>query len=91
MAGARVVPIRADLPKEKRVEMFNSINGFIIPGGDSLLINGSDYSNYTIAGKHFIDMAIDANDNGDYFPVYTVCNGIEMLGIVISEDITTLN
>jgi len=54
------------------------------------LINGTEFSNYTLVGKHFIDMATQANDKGDYFPIYMVCNGIEMLGIIIAEDVTTL-
>jgi hypothetical protein len=35
-------------------------------------------------------LAKAANDNGDYFPVYVVCNGMEMLGIIISEDVNSL-
>ena len=34
---------------------------------------------------------MEANDNGIYFPIYFVCNGMEMLGIIIAEDVTMLS
>jgi gamma-glutamyl hydrolase len=33
----------------------------------------------------FLQWAIEANDNGDYFPVYGVCLGFELLGILVSQ------
>ena len=32
-----------------------------------------------------LQWAIEANDNGDYFPVYGVCLGLELLGILVSQ------
>ena len=38
MGGARVIPIRSDLGYSELKDLFNKINGFIIPGGDAPLV-----------------------------------------------------
>jgi len=54
------------------------------------LLDGSDFSNYTKAGGHIIDLAIAASKKLDYFPVWNVCNGIELLGLYISGNHSVL-
>jgi hypothetical protein len=42
----------------------------------------------------FVQWAIEANDQGDYFPVYAVCLGFELLSIIatkVSVHISSLN
>ena len=85
-AGARVVPIHWDLPKEELKKVFDSVNGIAFPGGDLWLLSGEDYTAYTLAGKYLYDLVIEANANGDYFPLSAVCLGYEMLTLIISED-----
>ena len=96
-AGARAVPIPYDLPKEQLKYLFESINGLIFPGGSALLTNGDfqsnelSFSNMTLAGQYLIELALEANKNGDYFPVWGTCLGYELLMMAISNDINILD
>ena len=38
-----------------------------------------------------INLAIVANNNGDYFPVWGTCLGFESLALSISNNVTLLN
>jgi len=40
----------------------------------------------TKAGAYLIDLAIEANDAGDYFPVWGTCLGYELMLIAITKD-----
>jgi len=65
-ADSTVTPSKfegADLEK-----LFNSINGFLIPGG------GDPFGTSVDA---MIDRAVKANQAGDYFPVWGTCLGFE--------------
>ncbi|XP_046448974.1 gamma-glutamyl hydrolase-like [Daphnia pulex] len=73
--GARVVPIRINQPDSYYKVIFNSINGLLIPGGGSSLIT----SGYGRAGSILYDLSIEANNNGDFFPVWGTCLGFELL------------
>ncbi|XP_068673349.1 gamma-glutamyl hydrolase-like isoform X2 [Montipora capricornis] len=79
-AGARVVPIRIDLSKEEIQDLFKCINGVLFPGGGASL---SD-SGYLRTGKIIYDLALQAYDSGDRFPVWGTCLGFEMLNILTS-------
>ncbi|CAI9550415.1 unnamed protein product, partial [Staurois parvus] len=79
-AGARVIPIRIDLPKEEYVKMFNTINGVLLPGGGVDL----ETSEYARVSKIFYDLAIVANDRGDYFPFWGTCLGFEEMTVLTS-------
>ena len=47
----------------------------MFPGGGSSL----DTSGYAKIGSLLYDLAIKANENGDYFPVWGTCLGFELL------------
>uniref|UniRef100_A0A3Q3G0E8 folate gamma-glutamyl hydrolase n=1 Tax=Labrus bergylta TaxID=56723 RepID=A0A3Q3G0E8_9LABR len=70
-AGARVVPVMIDQTPEEYKTLFNSINGLTTSG-------------YARAAKIFYDLAIDANQRGDYFPVWGTCLGFEQLTVLTS-------
>ena len=74
-SGARVVPIRADLCKEKIKELFQFINGAIFPGGSSSLIS----SRYANASRIIFNLARKTFDNGGYFPIMGMCLGHQFL------------
>ncbi|TWW70704.1 Gamma-glutamyl hydrolase, partial [Takifugu flavidus] len=74
-AGARVVPVMVNQTEEEYKALFNSINGILFPGGGSNLVT----SLYARSAKIFYDLAIEANDRGDYFPVWGTCLGFEEL------------
>ncbi|XP_044150104.1 gamma-glutamyl hydrolase [Bufo gargarizans] len=82
-AGARVIPIMINLTEEEYAKIFSAINGILLPGG------GVDlrHSGYAKASKIFYDLALAANDKGDYFPIWGTCLGFEQLTVLTSGDL----
>ncbi|XP_069101854.1 gamma-glutamyl hydrolase-like [Argopecten irradians] len=74
-AGARVVPIRINEPDVYYEELFQRINGVILPGGDIDIIT----SYHAKAAKKLYQMAMKAYDQGDYFPIWGTCQGLQLL------------
>lgn len=81
-AGARTVPIKINQPDVYYRNMFASINGLLIPGGSADL----ETSGYAKAGAKLYNMAIAANKKGDYFPIFGVCLGFELLSVLGAGD-----
>uniref|UniRef100_A0A8C4RX03 folate gamma-glutamyl hydrolase n=1 Tax=Erpetoichthys calabaricus TaxID=27687 RepID=A0A8C4RX03_ERPCA len=79
-AGARVVPIRINLPEIEYEKLFKSINGVLFPGGGVNLTS----SGYARSASFFYKLAIKANDEGDYFPIWATCLGFEELTYLTS-------
>nr|XP_006113705.1 gamma-glutamyl hydrolase [Pelodiscus sinensis] len=82
-AGARVVPIRLNRTEEEYDQIFQSINGVLFPGG-GVDLKTSEYSR---VAKMFYNKALQANDKGDYFPVWGTCLGYEELTYLTSEEV----
>ncbi|XP_028515148.1 gamma-glutamyl hydrolase A [Exaiptasia diaphana] len=78
--GARVVPILVNQTAEEVEDIFNSVNGLLIPGGHVKL----QYSMYGRVGKQLLDLAIKANDKGDVFPIWAECLGLELIALLVS-------
>ncbi|XP_023235548.1 gamma-glutamyl hydrolase-like [Centruroides sculpturatus] len=74
-AGARVVPILVNKTQAYYEDLFISLNGVLFPGGSARLAT----SGYGKAGKIIFDLAIKANERGDYFPLWGTCLGFELL------------
>ncbi|KAG2439450.1 hypothetical protein HXX76_004805 [Chlamydomonas incerta] len=87
-AGARVVPIFYDMTPQQVQERFDVINGLLLPGGGATLAPGHRF--YDTA-RQLVDLAVAANDNGDYFPVHGTCLGMETLSVVLSANYTILS
>ncbi|KAL2085289.1 hypothetical protein ACEWY4_018609 [Coilia grayii] len=81
-AGARVVPVMVNRPEEEYHQLFNSINGILLPGGAAHLMT----SGYAKAANIFYKLALEANDKGDYFPVWGTCLGFEQLLVITSGE-----
>jgi gamma-glutamyl hydrolase len=43
------------------------------------------------AGKFLYDLALEANDRGDYFPIMGHCMGFEFLAMITSGDFNILS
>ncbi|CAL1596094.1 unnamed protein product [Knipowitschia caucasica] len=80
-AGARVVPIMIDQTEEEYKTIFHAINGFFLPGGSAYIFD----SGYERAAKIFYNLAIEANNKGDYFPVWGTCLGFEQLAVLTAQ------
>ncbi|KAI4470280.1 protease family c26 gamma-glutamyl hydrolase [Holotrichia oblita] len=75
-AGARVVPIMIGKNKEYYKELINNTNGILFPGG-ATFFNQSD--GYADAGQIIYDIALELNQNGDYYPIWGTCLGMELM------------
>lgn len=79
-AGARVVPVKEKQSRDEYKRLFNSINGVLFPGGGVSLTS----SEYAKVAKTFYELAIKANNKGDYFPIWGTCLGFEELTYLTS-------
>ncbi|XP_063062664.1 gamma-glutamyl hydrolase-like isoform X2 [Engraulis encrasicolus] len=79
-AGARVVPVMVNQPEEDYRQLFHSINGMFLPGGAANLMT----SGYAKAANIFYRLALEANDQGDYFPIWGTCLGFQQLLVITS-------
>ncbi|XP_067673156.1 gamma-glutamyl hydrolase A-like [Haliotis asinina] len=74
-AGARVVPVRVKQPKEYYETLLSRINGVLFPGGDRNLTS----SYLATAARIIYDIVVEANDAGDFFPLWGTCQGFQLL------------
>ncbi|XP_036958248.1 zgc:171566 [Acanthopagrus latus] len=79
--GARVVPIRINCTEEEYAKIFSTINGLLLPGGDVDI----QTSQFTRASKILYNLAIKANDAGDYFPIWGTCQGLQQLSVLTAN------
>lgn len=94
-AGARALPILLDQPADYYRRVFELTNGILFPGGNQ----GIDPADiYTEEGAILWNLAKEANDSGDYYPIWGTCLGFEELsvletgnGSVISLDVVATN
>ncbi|KAM9475344.1 gamma-glutamyl hydrolase [Clarias gariepinus] len=78
--GARVIPIRLNQTREQHEKIFRSINGLIFIGG-AVDLETSDFAH--TAGIYF-RLALKANDEGDYFPIWGTCLGFQLLTVQVA-------
>ncbi|KAK9799018.1 hypothetical protein WJX73_007185 [Symbiochloris irregularis] len=86
-SGGRVIPIEYDLPVHELKRRFEIINGVLIPGGAQAL---SPHHPFYDAVAVFVDLAKQAFDKGDYFPIHGTCLGFEALAIVAANNASVL-
>lgn len=78
--GARVVPIFVNQTEDYYRKIFNSINGVVFPGGGSKV-----FQTKTGVGRSAAYMYAYAKESflkGDYFPVFGICFGFELLAML---------
>ena len=79
--GARVAHIPYDASVEELTRLFHSVNGLLLPGGDANYTPGLPFYD----GAHFlVQLAMEANRKGTYFPVLGICQGMEMLTVMLA-------
>jgi gamma-glutamyl hydrolase len=82
-AGGRVLPIVLDQPPAYYERIFARTNGILFPGGNQ----GIDPDDiYTEEGEILWDLAKNANDAGDYYPIWGTCLGFEELSVLETGD-----
>jgi gamma-glutamyl hydrolase len=86
LAGGRVVPVPFNASTTQLNKLFSFLNGLLYPGGGDIL-NGTLYYE---SAAHLFDLALQANQQGDYFPLWGTCLGFEFLSVVVSGSINLL-
>ena len=89
-AGGRVLPILLNQPEDYYDAIFEQTNGILFPGGNQ----GIDPSDiYTEEGEILWNLAKEANDHGDYYPIWGTCLGFEELSVLETGngDVISLN
>ena len=81
-AGGRVVPIPYNAPWEQIDEIFESINGLMLPGGSGELWYGHPFFD---TAAYLLQLAKKSNDRGDIFPIFGICLGFETLHILLAN------
>ena len=69
-AGARVVPVSYYANKSHLDYLFDSLNGFLFPGGES---------SFPLSAQYIFDRTVQANDVGDFSLLWGTCLGFEWL------------
>ncbi|KEP65085.1 UNVERIFIED_CONTAM: gamma-glutamyl hydrolase [Hammondia hammondi] len=82
-SGCKAVPVPAFASEEEYREVFDSLDGLILPGGEAAIDKAS--AAYYRATSLFLQWAKEANDAGHYFPVFGICLGFEAMMIWGSE------
>uniref|UniRef100_A0A1B6EFZ1 folate gamma-glutamyl hydrolase n=1 Tax=Clastoptera arizonana TaxID=38151 RepID=A0A1B6EFZ1_9HEMI len=82
-SGARVVPIFINRTFEYYQDTLNKINGVVLPGGG---VNFVDHEGYADAGRIIYETAMKMNEEGDYFPIFGVCQGYQLLMFLANDN-----
>jgi len=85
-AGARVVPVFHNSSPQEITELFNQINGVLLPGGGSNL----HYTALYYAAELIYNLTVQANKNNIYFPLQGHCMGFELIHMIASRNISIL-
>ena len=80
-AGGRAVLIPTSFDQSVVAELFSYVNGVLYPGGGVAWFTSAYYKN----AKIFYDLAIQANKNGDYFPIWGTCLGFQALHVLTAN------
>jgi len=86
-AGARVVPIRIDQKPEDLQKILSSVNGVLFPGGDSYVLD----SPYQRSAEAAFKYALSEANNGNYYPIWGTCLGMQQLSTLVAQTDTILS
>ncbi|KAL1132225.1 hypothetical protein AAG570_010182 [Ranatra chinensis] len=75
-SGARVVPIFINQTKSYYRKIIQSINGVLLPGGNTWFSNKDGYAD---AGDIIYKLIKEENENGNTYPILGICLGFELL------------
>lgn len=94
-AGAQVVPILYDYDETTLTNIFSKINGIFFPGGDAeIFIDGTfgrELSHFSKTGEFLVNLVLNANSQGNYYPLFGTCLGHELISVIISGDYDLLS
>uniref|UniRef100_A0A2P2KEC1 folate gamma-glutamyl hydrolase n=2 Tax=Rhizophora mucronata TaxID=61149 RepID=A0A2P2KEC1_RHIMU len=79
-AGARVIPLIYNEPRDILFKKLNLVNGVLFTGG------WAKSGLYFNVAKGIFANILAKNDAGYHFPLYAICLGFELLTMIISKD-----
>jgi len=82
-SGARVVPIHYTAAAQQITSLLSNLNGVLFTGGGASLDDGSPY--FT-AIQTIYSYVVNANAEGDFFPLWGTCLGFESICRAASAD-----
>ena len=90
MNGGRVVPIQYDLPSSVLGYLLSQCNGVLFIGGqvDHNIIS-REYYDFMHAVKYIFNYIKGQNIKGNYYPIFSICLGFEILAMI--EDDPDIN
>ncbi|XP_015783733.1 gamma-glutamyl hydrolase [Tetranychus urticae] len=80
-AGARVIPVLPGHDEAYYQEMVNLTNGFLFTGGGLWLST----SMYTTAASYIWKHALKLNSEGDFYPIWGTCLGLELIAYLAND------
>lgn len=80
--GSRVMPIRLTLTTAEYENIFKKINGLLFIGGAADL----QTSDFAKVAKIFYNLALKANDRGEFFPIWGTCMGMQLLTVLVAGE-----
>lgn len=80
--GARVMPIMLNQSFAEHEKIFRSLNGLLLIGGSVNL----ETSEFAHIAEFYFRLAIKANDEGDYFPIWGTCLGLQLLTVLVAGE-----
>uniref|UniRef100_A0A7S3VMD6 folate gamma-glutamyl hydrolase n=3 Tax=Dunaliella tertiolecta TaxID=3047 RepID=A0A7S3VMD6_DUNTE len=81
-AGGRPVLIRYYSSEGELRRLFQQVNGLVLPDGPGYELMDDSYMK---AARSLFELAVQANDAGDPFPIYGICRGFQMLHTLASN------
>jgi|TARA_B110000483_G_scaffold243221_1_gene331944 gamma-glutamyl hydrolase len=83
MNNGKVIPIPYDTPKGAIDMILNQVNGILFIGGqvDSNMIR-EEYVTFMETFNYIFNHAKKSNNQGKYFPLFSICLGMEILGMM---------
>ncbi|CAG9313950.1 unnamed protein product [Blepharisma stoltei] len=94
MGGARVVPLRVDQSFEELNFLFSRLNGILFTGGGANVWTNDSIPtwtpDYTEKACYLYRLVKEANDNGNYYPLWGTCLGFEAIQVCENNEFETL-
>ena len=86
-AGARVVPLPYDASTATLTALLQSLNGVLFTGGGLTLAANTTYFQ---TASFVFDHIIQANKDGEVFPLWGTCQGFQLLSVLVADDHSVL-
>lgn len=95
MGGARVVPIRIDHSFTEFDNLFSKLNGILFTGGNAdFWVNSSATpelsKDFGEKACYLYNLVKQANDRGQFFPLWATCLGFEMIQVCANNEFGTI-